>query len=204
MRPAGPGQCLLLPLRLLPQILDVRPDLARASGQQGLDAESTALGAGQVEGIRPGVDALDLHGPPAAEHLGNVRLRHANALGEGGLREIALGEQGGDVGAEWGHLTNLCRLRRQCTFGLIHREILNSWGVVPTERPLMRSVRFAISAGPLTSVRLHLRRAEATRQGVSLLEVLTAAELFHLQVIRNAMAGEATWEDAVTAIEATT
>ena len=68
----------------------------------------------------------------------------------------------------------------------------------------MRSVRFAISAGPLTSVRLHLRRAEATRQGVSLLEVLTAAELFHLQVIRNAMAGEATWEDAVTAIEATT
>lgn len=133
-----------------------------------------------------------------------MRLGHANALGEGGLCQFAFGEQGVDVGAERGHSANLCGLPRQCTFGLNHRVILNSHGVVPTEQPSIRAVRFAISAGPLHAVRMRQRQDEAARQGAFLLDVLSTTELVHLQMIRNAMAVEATWEDAVAAIEAGT
>lgn len=66
-----------------------------------------------------------------------------------------------------------------------------------------RAIRFAISAGPLTAVRLAARNAEARSRGVHLFLVCTEAELLHLQFVQRAMPPGSTWEDAVEAIRAT-
>lgn len=76
------------------------PNLFRAAGQQGLNAEPATFGAGQPQGIAPGAYALNAHGPASAKDLGNMRLRHPHALGKGGLGELAFGEEGCDVGSE--------------------------------------------------------------------------------------------------------
>jgi len=69
--------------------------------------------------------------------------------------------------------------------------------------PTSQAIRFAISAGPLTAVRLATRETEAQRQGVHLFCVCSEAELLHLQFVQRAMPVGSTWEDAVAAIRAT-
>lgn len=64
------------------------------------------------------------------------------------------------------------------------------------------SIRFAISAGPLSFVQLTKREAEASRLGKHLLTVCTESELLHLQFIQRAMPVGSTWEDAIAAIRA--
>lgn len=74
--------------------------------------------------------------------------------------------------------------------------------MVPAQQPSTRAIRFAVSAGTLTAPRIQKRRTEAEERGVGLLAVLTESELMHLQLVRKAMMADATWEDAVAAIEA--
>lgn len=65
---------------------------------------------------------------------------------------------------------------------------------------ITRTIRFAISAGVLTPPRIRERQDEAKRLDVDFLDVLTEAELLHLQLIKKALRLEATWEDAVAVI----
>lgn len=70
----------------------------------------------------------------------------------------------------------------------------------PTDQPDTRSVRFAVSAGTLHPALVRTREAEAQRLDVSLLVVLTEAELLHLRLIQKALPPGATWVDSVAAI----
>ena len=93
-------------------------------------------------------------------------------------------------------------MHRHCTFGLLHRGILNSRGMVsvPAKQPTTRAIRFAVSAGTLTPPRIQRRRVEAEQRGVHLVDVLTEAELMHLQLIQKVLPPGATWADAVEVI----
>ncbi len=68
-------------------------------------------------------------------------------------------------------------------------------------QPITRTIRFAISAGVLTPSRIRERQDEARRLGTGFLEVLTEAELMHLQLIKKTLRPEATWEAAVGVIQ---
>lgn len=72
-----------------------------------------------------------------------------------------------------------------------------------SQPPLSRAIRLAISAGPLTAVRLATRQAEAKSHDKHLFLVCTEAELLHLQFVQRTMPLGSTWEDAVEAIRAT-
>lgn len=69
-------------------------------------------------------------------------------------------------------------------------------------QPISTSLRLAISAGPLTAVRLATREAEARQQGTHLLDVCSEAELLHLQFIQRALPLGSGWEQAIDAIRA--
>lgn len=71
---------------------------------------------------------------------------------------------------------------------------------VPAKQPTTRAIRFAVSAGALTPPRIQRRQVEAGQRGVHLVEVLTEAELMHLQLIQKVLPPDATWVDALEAI----
>lgn len=66
---------------------------------------------------------------------------------------------------------------------------------------MTRTIRFAISAGVLTPARIRERQDHAQRLGAGFLEMLSEAELLHLKLLKKTLRPEATWEDAVRAIQ---
>lgn len=70
----------------------------------------------------------------------------------------------------------------------------------PARQPITRAIRFAVTAGTLSAVRLRQREAEAEQRGVELLEVLSEPELLHLRLVCKALPSGAIWQDAVAAI----
>lgn len=70
----------------------------------------------------------------------------------------------------------------------------------PSEQSDTRAIRFAVSAGTLTPARIQALEAEAQRQGVGLLAVLSEAELLHLQLIQKTLPPGATWADSIATI----
>lgn len=70
----------------------------------------------------------------------------------------------------------------------------------PPPQPITRAIRFAVSAGVLTSARLREREAYAMVHGVPLLDVLSASDRVHLLLMLKALGPTATLADACAAI----
>lgn len=70
----------------------------------------------------------------------------------------------------------------------------------PTEPPTTRAIRYAVSAGVLTSDRLRERVAYAARHQVDLLPVLAEAERLHLLLVMKALGPAATRAEAIAAV----